>query len=456
MKKINFVLLFLGIAMLSFSQTASLSLTFSLSFDSVSVNPDSIKISNLSSGGDTTLYGSDTILVLDYTTGLEHFITNANKLFLSQNYPNPYTKNTEFKICIEKEGEIEINVYEVTGKELIAFSGHFNEGTHKFSFLSGGGFFILKARYNNITRSIKMFSPATFRSKDYKIIYKGEDNLMEMLKSRSAINALLYTYGDQLRTVVYYQYKYKTTTFIPTQDTTIKVYFHSAPPCPVVFTDPRDNYVYSTVQIGSQCWMAENLAYLPSVYPHDSSSETQPFYYVYGYNGLDVSLAKATNNYNEYGVLYNWPAAMAGQASSNDVPSDVQGICPPGWHIPGDEEWKILEGETDSQYGYPHNIWNGTGMRGTDAGGNLKETGTAHWNAPNAGATNNSGFTALPAGNSESSGFFNIGDGTYFLSSTSHINGSSSWIRYLFSSNEKIGRGYYTKSNGNSIRCLKD
>ncbi|HOR60830.1 MAG TPA: FISUMP domain-containing protein, partial [Bacteroidales bacterium] len=164
-------------------------------------------------------------------------------------------------------------------------------------------------------------------------------------------------------------------------------------PAPIfsTFTDPRDNYTYQTVQIGSQTWMAENLKYLPSVVGPGTGSNSEAYYYVYGYEGTSISAAKATENYATYGVLYNWTAAMAGAGSSNFNPSEVQGICPPGWHLPSDAEWQQLEmylgmSETDA---------NSTNLlRGTDEGGKLKEAGTTHWADPNTGATNEVGYSS--------------------------------------------------------------
>src|SRR4030042_875983 len=84
------------------------------------------------------------------------------------------------------------------------------------------------------------------------------------------------------------------------------------------------------------------LAYLPAVSPPASESMTDPYYYVYDYNGNSVTAAKATGNYMTYGVLYNWSAAMNGAASSIANPSGVQGVCPTGWHLPSDAEWTQL------------------------------------------------------------------------------------------------------------------
>ncbi|MCP4091346.1 MAG: hypothetical protein GY746_16370, partial [Gammaproteobacteria bacterium] len=226
-------------------------------------------------------------------------------------------------------------------------------------------------------------------------------------------------------------------------------------------SDSRDGNTYTIVLIGTQCWMTENLAYLPSVSPPDQGSNTSSFYYVYGYMGTDVSDAKTKHNYQTYGALYNWPAAMAGHTSSNSVPSGVQGICPAGWHVPSDQEWKILEGEVDSQYGPGNTEWDKTGWRGSDAGGNLKETGHSDWTSPNTGATNSSGFTALPAGGRYNSGggYFNsLHYSTNFWSSTESNISSDAWHRFLFYEVKQVQRypqdNY--KKNGFSCRCLKD
>jgi uncharacterized protein (TIGR02145 family) len=90
------------------------------------------------------------------------------------------------------------------------------------------------------------------------------------------------------------------------------------------FTDSRDGNTYKWVKIGDQVWMAENLAYLPEVSPPSEYSDTEPCYYVYGYEGTNVSEAKTTYNYKTYGVLYNYLAALT--------------ACPNGWHIPTIEE----------------------------------------------------------------------------------------------------------------------
>jgi uncharacterized protein (TIGR02145 family) len=109
------------------------------------------------------------------------------------------------------------------------------------------------------------------------------------------------------------------------------------------FTDPRDNHLYRYITVGSQIWMAENLAYLPAVSPFDSVSSIHRHYYVCGYDGISVLAAKAEDSYKIYGVWYNWPAAMDENFESKHEIIGGQGACPPGWHLPSDQEWKILE-----------------------------------------------------------------------------------------------------------------
>ena len=207
------------------------------------------------------------------------------------------------------------------------------------------------------------------------------------------------------------------------------------------FTDSRDGSHYKVVKIGNQVWMAENLKYLPSVVGPGTGSGTASYYYVYGYNGTNVANAKATVNYQTYGVLYNWPAAMNGQASSSANPSRVQGVCPTGWHLPSDAEWTQL---TDYLGGL------------SVAGDKLKEAGTAHWNSPNTGATNETGFTALPGGHRGIVGSFNyIGSSGNWWSATERDT-DYAWSRDMDYSNSFVRWYNVSKGNGFSVRCVRD
>ena len=195
------------------------------------------------------------------------------------------------------------------------------------------------------------------------------------------------------------------------------------------FTDPRDGNVYQTVTIGDQVWMADNLRYLPSVVGPGTGSRTTSYYYVYDYDGTDVNAAKATENYDTYGVLYNWTAALS--------------ACPPGWRLPSDAEWTQL-----------------TDYLGDDAGGKLKATGTIEaetglWYAPNTGATNETGFTALPGGYRGSIGIFH-----YIGSSGAWWNATESstafgFLRYMYNIYSSVYSYGDYKDLGFSVRCIR-
>ena len=163
-----------------------------------------------------------------------------------------------------------------------------------------------------------------------------------------------------------------------------------------------DGNTYQTITIGSQEWMAENLkvthyangTVIPLVTDNTAWANL-------GNNNTDKAYCYYNNsdaNKDTYGALYTYAAATNG-----DNDGTTQGVCPTGWHLPGDAEWTEL---TD--------YIGGTSV----AGGKMKETGTTHWNSPNTGATNESGFTALPGGRRDSSNgaFSNVGYYGYWWS----------------------------------------
>jgi len=191
-----------------------------------------------------------------------------------------------------------------------------------------------------------------------------------------------------------------------------------------------DGNVYHTITIGTQVWMVENLKVthyrngdpIPNV--TDSSAWGNLTTGAYCNYNNDV------NNVTTYGRLYNWFTV-----------SDSRNIAPTGWHVPTDAEWTTLT----------------TYLGGESvAGGKLKETGTTHWASPNTGATNETGFTALPGGYRFPIGSFDL-IGVYgFLWSSTEINSTGAWERYLPFDGSDLSRTSDSKNYGNSIRCLKD
>jgi uncharacterized protein (TIGR02145 family) len=206
------------------------------------------------------------------------------------------------------------------------------------------------------------------------------------------------------------------------------------------FKDSRDQHEYKWVRIGEQIWMAENLAWLPAVSPSSDASDTVPRYYVYDYEGTSASAAKENSNYTTYGVLYNWEAAKT--------------ACSEGWRLPSDEDWKVLEkylgmSEDDANFS---EYYRDSGS----VGGKLKEAGTSHWESPNTGAVNSSGFTALPGGGRDGYDGFNCLGGYAFFWSSSESSSSYARGRGLYYGSDGVGRGGHDCRLGFSVRCIKD
>ena len=207
-----------------------------------------------------------------------------------------------------------------------------------------------------------------------------------------------------------------------------------------------DGNNYKIVKIGNQWWMAENLKVT-----HYQNGDTIPN--VIGKSewcsittGAYCTYDNVDSNLNIYGNLYNWYVII-----------DNRNIAPVGWHIPSDSEWKELE----IYLGMSHEDVDSIYFRGEDEGGKMKEVGIIHWYSPNIGATNESGFSALPGGfrnaigqRFSEGGFYYLGYAGYWWSSTE--DSIYAWNRMLNSNNSDIFRSHNGKQTGFSVRCVKD
>lgn len=196
----------------------------------------------------------------------------------------------------------------------------------------------------------------------------------------------------------------------------------------------QDGNQYKSVVIGTKEWMVENL--VVSHYRNGDLIPVQTNDAVW--QGLSTGSSCWFNNDSSsvhcpYGKLYNWYAV-----------TDARNICPSGWHVPTDLEWTQLE-----------NLLGGA----SSAGGKLKSVGTQYWQSPNTGATNTSGFSALPGGLRMNDGlFFDFNTYGYWWSSTQYDN-LDAWFRVLGYGGSSVGRfqfNYSSKRLGLSVRCVKD
>ena len=197
-------------------------------------------------------------------------------------------------------------------------------------------------------------------------------------------------------------------------------------------SDPLDyqGYDYATVQIGDQCWFAENLRSL--YYRNDDEIPS-------GLTAEDWQMANsgatALIDFDAFGRLYNWYAV-----------DDIRGICPTGWGVPTDEEWKAME----VSLGMSLASTDQTGWRGVDQGNQMKAT--TGWG----NGTNASGFAGLPGGYRGADGVTGSNGTSAYWWSSSPL-GANAWIRHLRNDESRIYRnGNDSLASGFSIRCLKN
>ncbi|MCF8369331.1 MAG: hypothetical protein K9G76_09840 [Bacteroidales bacterium] len=197
--------------------------------------------------------------------------------------------------------------------------------------------------------------------------------------------------------------------------------------CGTPFVDDRNGQSYNTVEIGSQCWMAENLN-IGALVIAGTAQSNNGLIERYCYNN-------SISNCDIYGGLYQWDEAMAYSTMEG-----TQGICPDGWHLPKNSEFIEL-----------------LAFLGSEAGSMLKEAGTEHWIAPNI-ATNESGFTALGAGFVQNPGnFFSLKARAGFWSSSEPFpSGVFAYYIYLVNYNPSVYNYNNSKTLAYSVRCLKD
>jgi uncharacterized protein (TIGR02145 family) len=227
----------------------------------------------------------------------------------------------------------------------------------------------------------------------------------------------------------------------PEENTSYTFQFATNIPCPGTPTVDYEGQVYNTIQIFSQCWLKENLnvgTMIPgTVYMTDNGILEK-----YCYNNEPDCCTK-------YGGLYQWDEMM-----QYTTQQGAQGICPPGWHLPTDEEWKVLEGVVDSQYGIGHNTWDLSYWRGFDAGTNMKST--SGWYG-NGNGTDLFGFSGLSGGyRNFSSAYFDgiVSNGGWWVS-TEYDYGSA-WSRGVDFLDPIVRRVLDDKEHGFSVRCLRD
>ena len=384
---------------------------------------DSVRVNNLSSGATLTLNGGD-ILHLSASVGISATDMDNGNI---QIYPNPIEDQSTLTFIAPENGFAVICIVDLSGKTVYQTGTMLSPGRHSFRLSGiGRGIYFVKVTGNGYFYSAKLIGHGDWQSGAGIVFLSSVQNPVgNPLKSPASTIDMHYTNGDQLL--------FKGTTGqystvvsdVPTGNKTITFNF-------LACTDADNNH-YATVTIGAQTWMAENLKV--GVRIDGSQNQTNnSFIEKYCYNN-EVTIC------NIYGGLYQWNEMMQYVTTEG-----VLGICPTGWHIPTDDEWTTVT----------------TFLGGTSvAGGKMKSTGTIEagtglWYTPNAGATNESGLTAIPAGRSYDDGMFGNFGARVFWWSSSESTTNYALSRFLYSLDGGVVSGAGKMSDGFSVRCLKD
>lgn len=437
------------------AEAQTITITFAGTLSGNTVPLDSIRVENLTAGGDTTLHFPDHELVLG-SVGIEEAALGVD---LMRSMPNPFRGSTEIMVT-STGGEMLITVIDATGRVSASQRVEAMPGGHRFRFTSGTpGVHTLSMQQNGQRCTYRMVAMEGADHGTGTLDYIGLSGLPAGAewagRSKSDRSLFSWQLGDELRYTGYAGNNGSLLSGVlndtPSASGTITFIFLAGGgiPCsgPPIVTD-IDGNTYSVVQIGGQCWMAENLRTTHyrdgTAIPHVTGNAA----WVNLTTGAWCNYINAPDDDAVYGRLYNWYAA-----ANPD-------ICPLGWHVPTDAEWQIME----TALGMPEEyLLSSSSERGEaqNVGGQMKAMGTreansGHWYAPNTGATNESGFSGQPGGYRYDDGnFYTLGNyGNWW--SASDFSTEYAWFRRLRYNRAGISRGAYQKKDGYCIRCLRD
>jgi uncharacterized protein (TIGR02145 family) len=376
---------------------------------------DSVKVENLMKDTAIILKGNEALHLLGSSAINSPVEKQSSYIKI---YPNPMAESSLIEICIPESGAAIISILDITGKLVFQIPEYLDNYPQEFQFsgLNNGVYFI-NVKSNSYNFSGRLLSlrrsngAISFEKVSGSISGTGEKKSETDYKGiNDAVMA--YDNGDRLL-ITGYSGNYSTVvTDVPAENKTITFDF-------VLCAYGSVSY-YPVVKIGDQVWMAKNL-------------ETSKLN-----DGTDISLAPTDTSpgyryYNDdpfgphYGALYNWYAVKTGK------------LCPTGWRVPSDFDWTVLVVYLD-----------GVAV----AGGKLKATGSV-WEDPNWGATNESGFTALPGG-SYIGMYRSFGYAGYWWSGTEIPGGSFAYYRALYNSSANVLQpDYMLREFYLSIRCIK-
>ncbi len=439
-----FILLMLFTFLSVSGQKLSIELTFTAVKNAAHVQLDSIIVMNRSQGGENIIYypdttlsieitPGDTLLYIGYSSGTYlgvNEINHINSQFqLFQSFPNPTKDQCIISMYLPDDGPVFIQVSDIQGSVIISEEKHLDKGIHSFRFSPGSStIYFVTASWKNLVESAKIINADPIPGRSCRLTYAGSGENDGSLKAS-------YQKNDQVM-------QQSGILDAPASNEMITFQFATNIPCPGMPTVEYEGQVYNTIQVFSQCWLKENLNVGTMLILGQMQTD----------NGIREKYCydNSPDSCSKYGGLYQWDEMM-----QYTIQQGTQGICPPGWHVPTSEEWKILEGTVDSQCGIGHPIWDDyQHWRGSDVGSNLKTT--SGWNE-NGHGNDRFGFSGKPAGYCTGDGYFYAATlWTTWWTSTEFDYLNSAWIRNIAFNHWNSAMYAINKFDGHSVRCLRD
>ncbi len=425
------------------SAQTSISLAFTALNNQAFIPLDSIRVINLTHPGDTILYYPDTTLMLTYVTAVpDNNYTTENQLVLKLTGANPYGDRTELTLSVPAAGQAAVIIRDATGMQITQWCGQLAEGMHTLTVKGGiAGIYFLHVQTGGASISLPLVCTGSAGSAAPEIrLNSGFSTPATISKNSLILNDFWFCPGDELRCIGFADSLESAFNIAPQASAEYAFQFAFAIPCPGADSVLYEGQWYHTVQIFSQCWMAQNLNV--GVKINAPAAQTN--------NGIieKYCLSNNANSCLTYGGVYKWDEMMQYTAQAG-----AQGICPAGWHIPSDHDFQILAGAVDSYYPIGHPVWSSVGNVGNDCGYNLKSV--SGWNN-NGNGCNMYGFNVIPGGFWYYTGNW-AGGSLYTVFFSSTMTSAQDALTYGLSWMwNDIGREPREKANGMPVRCIKD
>lgn len=464
MKKILSLTLCLAFAIASMAQTVNLKFT-GTDYQHDFVKLDSIIVTNLTRGWQEVLYYPDTTLTLTNNVGI---VDNEHSAAIAQNMPNPFDGTTTVGLFLSHPEKVQLTVVDVTGKTFCQQHHKLDKGNHNFRItLSTPQTYLLHITVGKEQHTIKMINEG--HAGNNSITYMGTD----AAKGPSLQSSHPFVFGDFMEYVGFTTFndEVSESARINIQQGSSQTHTLVFPistvwdgtglnpndgnPCDTGATD-YDGNTYTTLQLGTQCWLQQNLRTThfsdgtPITITSNSFSESTPYCYCPNNDSAYV------HGYGAYGYLYNWASVLHGANPTNATSSGLQGPCPNGWHIPSQAEWTILLNYVGNQQIYQCNS-NNMSVAKALASTTGWQNSVSACNVGNDQEKNNrSGFCAYPARYADNQTICPVGYSAIFWSCTQTSYVFSYYFALKYNESTPVINTDHNHAYAYSIRCLKN